>query len=98
MRGRFRTPAGEIWIRGGLINRSEEKEMNEQLLSPASGKIIRIGEEKERTISIFMHLHNVHVTTAPLDGVVKKITAEKGSFKPAFLRSADFNTRRTPLN
>jgi len=68
--------------------------MNEDMLSPASGKIIRI-EEESRTISIFMHLHNVHTTTAPLDGVVKKITPEKGLFKPAFLRSADFNTRNT---
>lgn len=70
--------------------------MNEQLLSPASGKIIRIeGEEEKRTISIFMHLHNVHITTAPLDGVVKKITPETGTFKPAFFRSADFNTKNT---
>jgi phosphatidylserine decarboxylase len=40
-----------------------------------------------------MHLHNVHVTVAPLNGVVKKITPERGKFKPAFLRSSDFNTR-----
>lgn len=69
--------------------------MNEHLISPASGKIIRIGEEEGGTITIFMHLHNVHVTTAPLDGVVKRITPEKGTFKPAFLRSADFNTKNT---
>jgi len=68
--------------------------MNEDLLSPTSGKILSIKEES-RTITIFMHLHNVHITTAPLDGVVKKITPEKGLFKPAFLRSADFNTRNT---
>jgi len=66
--------------------------MNEHMLSPASGKILRIGEES-RTITIFMHLHNVHITTAPLDGVVEKITPENGLFKPAFFRSSDFNTR-----
>ncbi len=76
------------------------------MLSPASGKVIRIQtfkksliknatQEESRTISIFMHLHNVHITAAPLDGVVKRITPEKGSFKPAFIRSADFNTRNT---
>ncbi len=71
-----------------------KKNMNEHMLSPASGKIIRIGEES-RTITIFMYLHNVHITTAPLDGVVKKITPENGLFQPAFFRSADFNTRNT---
>lgn len=76
--------------------------MTEQMLSPASGKVTRVEEggdredRGDRTISIFMHLHNVHVTAAPLDGVVKKITPELGgTFKPAFLRSSDFNTRNT---
>ena len=70
--------------------------MNEQLLSPASGKILRINEVNgSSTITIFMHLHNVHITTAPLDAVVTKITPEKGTFKPAFMRSADCNTKNT---
>ncbi len=68
--------------------------MSKYMLSPASGRVIRI-EEESRTITIFMHLHNVHITAAPLDGVVKKITPEKGFFKPAFLRSSDFNTKNT---
>ncbi len=66
--------------------------MTEHMLSPASGRVIRI---HGRTISIFMHLHNVHITAAPLDGIVKKIIPEKGNFKPAFLRSSDFNTKNT---
>jgi phosphatidylserine decarboxylase len=70
--------------------------MSERILSPASGKVLRIvEEERNRTITIFMHLHNLHVTSAPLDGVVKRITQEKGSFKPAFLTSADSNTKNT---
>ena len=70
--------------------------MSERILSPASGKVLRVEETEElKTITIFMHLHNVHVTSAPLDGVVEKITPEKGSFKPACLRSADFNTKNT---
>ena len=79
--------------------------MNEDILSPASGRVIRIQNSGkfdqnavrggERIISIFMHLHNVHITTAPLDGIVKKITPEKGLFKPAFLCSSDFNTKNT---
>jgi phosphatidylserine decarboxylase len=70
--------------------------MNEHVLSPASGKILKIEEGAEsRKITIFMHLHNVHITTAPLDGVVTRITPEKGTFKPAFMPSADFNTKNT---
>jgi len=83
--------------------------MTESMLSPASGRVIRIqtfkkslikntaeaSQEESRTISIFMHLHNVHITAAPLDGMVKKIIPEKGTFKPAFLRSSDFNTKNT---
>lgn len=77
-------------------NLSEDHHMKEYLLSPASGKILRIDEnEEKRRLTIFMRLHNVHITTAPLDGVITRITPEKGYFKPAFFRSADFNTRNT---
>ena len=67
---------------------------SDQLLSPASGKILRLDADRH-TLTIFMHLHNVHLTVAPLDGVVTRITPEKGTFRPAFFRSADFNTKNT---
>ena len=66
----------------------------EELISPASGKILRVDVD-HHLLTIFMHLHNVHLTVAPLDGVVTRITPEKGTFKPAFVRSADFNTKNT---
>jgi phosphatidylserine decarboxylase len=72
----------------------EERMRTEELISPASGKILRLDAERH-LLTIFMHLHNVHVTVAPLDGVIKTITPEKGAFKPAFFRSADFNTKNT---
>ncbi|HDS45641.1 MAG TPA: phosphatidylserine decarboxylase family protein [Methanomicrobia archaeon] len=65
-----------------------------ELISPASGKILRFDADRQM-LTIFMHLHNVHLTVAPLDGVVTRITPEQGAFKPAFIRSADFNTRNT---
>ena len=68
------------------------------MVSPASGRILKVieGEEgEERTISIFMQLHNLHVTAAPLDGIVRRITPEMGTYKPAFMRISDFNTRNT---
>ena len=64
--------------------------MIEYILSPASGKVMRIEGE---TISIFMHLYNQHITVAPLDGVIKEIIYEKGKFNPAFLTKSDYNER-----
>jgi phosphatidylserine decarboxylase len=66
----------------------------EELISPASGKILRFDAERH-VLTIFMHLHNVHLTVAPLDGVVTVVRPERGTFKPAFIRSADFNTKNT---
>ena len=74
--------------------RTRIKKMNEEILSPASGKVLKVDEDS-RTITIFMHLYNTHITTAPLDGVVKKIRQERGSFAPAFFRRADFNMKNT---
>jgi phosphatidylserine decarboxylase len=76
------------------MSRSGDLRPKELFLSPASGKVLRLAAGG-RTVTIFMHLHNVHVTTAPVDGVVKRTTAEQGVFKPAFFRSADSNTKNT---
>ncbi len=65
------------------------------MVSPASGRILSITEGENRAISIFMQLHNSHITVAPLDGVVRRIISERGTFKPAFLRSSELNTRNT---
>jgi phosphatidylserine decarboxylase len=73
---------------------SNQSSPEELFLSPASGKILRLGAGG-RTVTIFMHLHNVHLTTSPLDGVVQRIIPERGIFKPAFVRSADRNTKNT---
>jgi phosphatidylserine decarboxylase len=76
------------------VTNTGELHPEELFLSPASGKVLRLGAGG-RTVTIFMHLHNVHLTTSPLDGVVKRIIPERGIFKPAFVRSADSNTKNT---
>ncbi len=73
---------------------TSDQPQEELFLSPASGKVLRLGTGG-RTVTIFMHLHNVHLTTSPLDGVVQRIIPERGIFKPAFVRSADRNTKNT---
>ncbi len=72
--------------------------MSDEMVSPASGRVLRVSEGVDGravSVSIFMHLHNLHVTAAPLDGRVKRITPERGTYKPAFMRVSDFNTRNT---
>jgi phosphatidylserine decarboxylase len=80
------------------IGTGKHEPTGKYMISPASGRIMSIGTNTspytgERTISIFMHLYNKHITVAPLDGVVKRITYEKGNFKPAFLKNSDDNER-----
>ncbi len=65
------------------------------MISPASGRVLRVTDGEDRTVSIFMHLHNSHITVAPLDGVVRSIIPERGTFKPAFFQNSDLNMRNT---
>lgn len=62
----------------------ERHPSGEGMISPADGKVAKINN---REISILMNIHNVHVNRAPLEGVVKRISYVKGSFKPVFSSS-----------
>jgi phosphatidylserine decarboxylase len=61
-------------------------------ISPADGKIIVVKNVYEGThlktdaimISIFMSPFNVHVNRAPMDGVVREVVHNKGSFLAAY--------------
>lgn len=59
-------------------------------VSPADGKVIYIGE---RTICIFMNIHNVHVNRAPLAGMVTHIDYKPGGYIPAFNKDSEVNER-----
>lgn len=59
-------------------------------VSPADGKVISI---KNRTICIFMNVHNVHVNRAPLAGTVTKIDYKPGGYIPAFNKDSYVNER-----
>ncbi len=80
-----RTPPRQVEEMGELF-----EDVREFLVSPASGKVIQAGDDH---VSIFMHIYNPHVTVAPINGIVKRIRYEKGSFKPAFMRSSRSNSR-----
>jgi phosphatidylserine decarboxylase len=59
-------------------------------LSPADGRVI---SKNDRTIGIFMNVHNVHVNRAPLSGTVMEIDYKPGGFIPASNKDSDVNER-----
>ncbi len=59
-------------------------------ISPADGKVV---SRKDRTIGIFMNIHNVHVNRAPLAGTVMKINYRPGGYIPASSKDSDVNER-----
>ncbi len=59
-------------------------------VSPADGKVISL---KNRTICIFMNIHNVHVNRAPLGGTVIHINYKPGGYIPAFNKDSYVNER-----
>jgi len=59
-------------------------------VSPADGKVISVNQ---RTVCIFMNIHNVHVNRAPLSGIVTHIDYKPGGYIPAFNKDSDVNER-----
>ena len=54
------------------------------------GRVISI---KDRQISIFMNIHNVHVNRAPLAGTVTQIDYKPGGYIPASKKDSHVNER-----
>ncbi len=59
-------------------------------VSPADGRVI---SKNDRTIGIFMNVHNVHVNRAPLSGIVMEIDYKPGGYIPASNKDSDVNER-----
>ncbi len=59
-------------------------------ISPADGRVISI---QDRSISIFMNIHNVHVNRSPLAGTVTHIDYKPGGYIPAFNKDSYVNER-----
>ena len=61
------------------------------VVSPADGKVVKISELPEgselaggHAVSIFLNIFNVHVTRAPIGGLLEKLEYRRGRFKAAF--------------
>ena len=75
------------------------------LVAPADGKIVKIQNVESHpffpssvtVISIFLSLFDVHITRAPLPGIVKEIEGKNGQFFPAYKDEASLRNRYSSL-
>ena len=74
------------------------------IISPADGKVIKIKEfedpktkEKQRLVSIFLSVFNVHTNRMPVDGLIKSVKYVKGDFLAAFDHKASEQNERTEI-
>ncbi len=72
------------------VFRDPRRTIGDGVVSPADGTVRAVDHEKG-LVSIYLALRNVHVTRAPLDGVLENSLHTKGKHRPAF-------SKRTPSN
>ena len=83
--------------------RDPDREVGEDIVAPADGKIIEIRETHDNEIgecsfvSIFMNVFDVHVNRCPISGRVKKIFYKPGKHLPAFSKKYHDNESNTIL-
>lgn len=73
-----------------VVFRDPKRDAGEGVVAPADGRVREVDHEKG-LVSIYLALRNVHVTRAPIEGVVEKAERFHGKHAPAF-------SKRTPHN
>ncbi len=73
--------------------RDPERKISHGIVSPADGKVIRVNDEEEKRIDIFMGVDDVHVNRAPIGGEVEEMRRENGGHAPAYSESSENNER-----
>jgi phosphatidylserine decarboxylase len=64
------------------------------VVSPADGRVSVIREEGDQLrVGVYLSATDVHVTRAPFDGDVKRVTHRAGAHKPAFSKASERNER-----
>ncbi len=64
------------------------------LISPADGRIIRVGPDK---VSIFMNVFDVHICRAPIAGTVETVDHQPGRFLAAYKERASEHNERVSI-
>ncbi|MGD9962758.1 MAG: phosphatidylserine decarboxylase [Thermoplasmata archaeon] len=75
-----------------FVFRDPSRRAGEGIVAPADGTVREVDREKG-LVSIYLALINVHVTRAPLEGVVSKLVRHPGKHVPAFSRRSPNNER-----
>jgi phosphatidylserine decarboxylase len=74
------------------VFRDPERMIGKGVVSPADGTVRAVDREKG-LVSIYLALRNVHVTRAPLEGVVQNALHMVGKHSPAFSKGTPSNER-----
>lgn len=75
-----------------FVFRDPSRSAGSGVVAPADGTVREVDHEKG-LVSIYLALRNVHVTRAPLEGVVSKMVRHPGKHLPAFSRRSPNNER-----
>jgi len=74
------------------VFRDPRRTIGDGIVSPADGTVRAIDHEKG-LVSIYLALRNVHVTRAPLEGVLENSLHTRGKHRPAFSKGTPSNER-----
>lgn len=83
---------GALAIFLAIVFRDPKRTIGEGIVSPADGTVREVDGSKG-LVSIYLALRNVHVTRAPMSGVVKSAEAVRGGHAPAFASGSAKNQR-----
>lgn len=86
--------AGFACLTGFLafVFRDPSRHAGNGIVAPADGTVREVDHERG-LVSIYLALRNVHVTRAPLEGVVSKLIRHPGKHLPAFSKRSPNNER-----
>lgn len=73
-----------------VVFRDPKRKIGEGVVAPADGKVKEVDPERGY-VSTYLALRNVHVTRAPLDGLVIKAEHDPGRHRPAFSKRTHEN-------
>ncbi len=74
------------------IFRDPKREAGQGIVAAADG-VVREADPETGFVSTYLALRNVHVTRAPVDGVVESVTRSQGRHLPAFSKRSPQNER-----
>lgn len=75
-----------------LVFRDPSRMIGDGIVAPADGTV-READQEKGLVSTYLALRNVHVTRAPIDGVVRKKLRWSGRHSPAFTTNTVHNER-----